>query len=121
MNLIGRLLFMQMQLRIFHWQTSSFAQHEAFGKAYEALDGMIDEFVEVFQGKRGIVKARDKFVVELHNLSDHDPIACLDECSGFLSGDLTAALDAEKDTDLLNLRDEMLATLSKTKYLLRLK
>ena len=121
MNLIGRLLFMQMQLRIFHWQTLSFAQHKAFGEAYETLDGMIDEFVEVFQGKRGIVKAREKFVVELRNLSDHDPISCLDECIGFLSGELTASLDADADTDLLNLRDEMLATLNKTKYLLRLK
>jgi DNA-binding ferritin-like protein len=121
MNLIGKLLFMQMQLRIFHWQTTSFAQHEAFGQAYDALDALIDKFVEVFQGKKGMVKARDKFVVELRNLSDYDPIACLEECSRFLSGELTRALDVDKDTDLLNLRDEMLATLSKTKYLLRLK
>jgi hypothetical protein len=120
MNLIGKLIFMQQQLRIFHWQTSSYAQHEAFGEAYEALDGLIDRFVEVFQGKKGVIKSRGKFIIELNNLSDHDPIACLDECSGFLSGDLTANLD-ESDTDLLNIRDEMLAVLSKTKYLLRLK
>jgi hypothetical protein len=30
-------------------------------------------------------------------------------------------LDAKKDTDLLNIRDEMLADVNKTKYLLTLK
>ena len=120
MNLIGKLLFMQQQLRIFHWQTSSYAQHEAFGEAYESLDGLIDQFVEVFQGKKGIIKSHGKFVIELNNLSDHDPVACLNDCGAFLSEELTASLDAN-DTDLLNIRDEMLAVLNKTKYLLRLK
>ncbi len=120
MNLITRLLFMQQQLRIFHWQTNSYAQHEAFGEAYEALDGLIDQFIEVFQGKKGIIKAHGQFTITLHNLSDHDPVACLNECGAFLSEELASNLD-ESDTDLLNIRDEILAVLNKTKYLLRLR
>jgi DNA-binding ferritin-like protein len=37
-------------MRVFHWQTQhkvgSFAQHSAFGTAYEDLDGHIDDFIE---------------------------------------------------------------------------
>ena len=42
MNLITNLLTIQNQMRVFHWQTQkkpgSFAQHQAFGTAYEDLD-----------------------------------------------------------------------------------
>jgi hypothetical protein len=51
MKLISPFLKIQQQLRIFHWQTESYAQHKAFGKAYEALDGLIDDFVEVYMGQ----------------------------------------------------------------------
>ena len=33
--MITELITLQNQLRIFHWQTTSFAQHEALGKTYE--------------------------------------------------------------------------------------
>ena len=49
MNIITNLLTIQNQIRVYHWQTQkkpgSFAQHEAFGKAYEALDPLIDDFI----------------------------------------------------------------------------
>ena len=51
MKLLTPFLKIQNQLRIFHWQTSKYTQHKAFGKAYEHFDGLIDEFVEVFMGK----------------------------------------------------------------------
>jgi hypothetical protein len=38
-----------------------------------------------------------------------------------LVNDVPTMLDAKKDTDLLNIRDEMLADVNKTKYLLTLK
>ncbi len=47
MKIIVPLVQFQQQLRVFHWQTESYAQHKALGKAYEALDGLIDSFVEV--------------------------------------------------------------------------
>ena len=60
MNLITNLLTIQNQMRVFHWQTQhkvgSFAQHNAFGTAYEDLDAHIDDFIEIFQGKRACFK-----------------------------------------------------------------
>ena len=42
MNYITNFLTLQNQMRVFHWQTQktpgSFAQHEAFGTAYDELD-----------------------------------------------------------------------------------
>ena len=117
--MIGALIAMQNQLRIFHWQTQSFAQHKAFGEAYEGLDGLIDEFVEVYQGKNGISKPADGIKFKLENL-DTNPSDMIDVFLEYLQNDLPKQIE-ESDSDLLNIRDEMMGLLNKTKYLLMLK
>ena len=117
--MIGSLIAMQNQFRVFHWQTESFAQHKAFGEAYETLEGLLDNFVEIYQGKNGIQNPADGLKIKLENL-DNDPVEMIDVFIDYLQDDLTSMVD-KKDTDLLNIRDEMLGALNKTKYLLMLK
>jgi hypothetical protein len=42
------------QLKVDHWQTKSYAEHKALGKAYKALDGLFDRFIELVYGREGI-------------------------------------------------------------------
>jgi len=119
MKLVSPLLRIQNQLRIFHWQTSSYAQHKAFGKAYEDLGDLIDSFVEIYIGKYGKVRAKLTYSIELDNLEDNFLDYINNYIEYFLS--LNNELDSEKDTDLLNIRDEMLSVLNRLKYLLTLK
>lgn len=118
MKLITSFLTIQNQLRVFHWQTQSYAQHKAFGEAYESLDSLIDEFIEVFSGKVGTPKAKLKYNILLDNFSE-DYLSFIDSSIEFLKS-LSSEIDSQ-DTDLLNIRDEMLAVLNKLKYLLTLK
>lgn len=117
---ITKMLTLQNQLRIFHWQTKSFAEHKTLGKAYEGLDGLIDNFVEVYFGKNGVRKASETFNVSLANYGDANPVAVIDEGINFLTNELPSLLESD-DTDLLNIRDEMVGLLNQTKYLLTLK
>jgi len=119
MKLVAPLIKIQEQLRIFHWQSETFAQHEAFGKAYEGLTELVDDFVEIYMGKYGKVKAKITYNIELDNLSENYK-DYIDNYISFLIG-LEKDLDANNDTDLLNIRDEMLGLLNKLKYLLILK
>jgi DNA-binding ferritin-like protein len=48
MDLITKFLTLHNQLKVYHWQTDSYAQHKALGDAYEAFDEYIDRFVEEF-------------------------------------------------------------------------
>jgi hypothetical protein len=109
-------------MRVFHWQTQktpgSFAQHEAFGKAYDELDPLIDDFIEIYQGKKGKLMANGTFNLSLHNLDDN-PEEFIDEFVDYLVNIVPQRLD-EADTDLLNIRDEMLAILNQTKYRLHM-
>jgi DNA-binding ferritin-like protein len=118
MKLITPFLQIQNQLRIFHWQTESYAQHKAFGKAYEHLDDLIDTFVEVYMGKYGRSKARIAYNIELQNLTEGFMIV-VDSFVDYLYS-INSELDQEKDSELLNIRDEMLAELNRLKYLLTL-
>ena len=43
MDLITKLLTLHNQLKVYHWQTDSYAQHQAFGGTYDALSPLIDE------------------------------------------------------------------------------
>lgn len=117
--IVTSLLTLHNQLKIHHWQTKSYAQHQAFGGAYGELTDMIDEFVEVFMGKYGRIKSKDGFTIKLENY-EGSPNEFVDFYVNYLVNELPKDLDAKKDTDLLNIRDEMLGQLNKLKYLLTL-
>ena len=113
------MLQMQNQYKIFHWQTTSFSQHKSFDEIVGSLIENIDEFIETYMGKYGRVIASNTFNLTLANLSNADAIAATDNYINFLIG-LSNQLDSTKDTDLLNIRDEILGSLNQLKYLLTL-
>ena len=117
-SIINGLLRIQQQLRILHWQTKSYARHKAYGKTYDELGDLIDEFMEVQMGKYGRFELQDK-TIPLENLEEMTVSDFIDDSIAFLT-DLTNKVDP-KDSDLLNIRDEMLAKMNRLKYLLTLK
>jgi DNA-binding ferritin-like protein len=121
MTLITTLLTLQDQLKVFHWQTKSYAEHKALGNLYDNLSDLIDEFVETFSGRYGVPAARESYKLTVMNYKDNASVMeFLDKSISYMAKDVTAMLKPE-DTDLLNLRDEMIGAMNKTKYLLRLK
>ena len=117
MNVIGPLIQFQQQLRIFHWQTESYAQHKAFGRIYESLDGLVDSFVETYMGKFGRAKPTLTYHIELKSLNGNVVNDVLDGFVGYLD-DMN---NENLSTDLLNIRDSILGEVHTLKYLLSLK
>jgi hypothetical protein len=113
------LMQMQNQYKILHWQTMSFSQHKSFDEIVSSLSGHIDEFIETYMGKYGRVIAAGTFNITLANYKDADFISLTDSYINFMIG-LSNMLDASKDSDLLNIRDEILGSLNQLKYLLTL-
>lgn len=121
MKLSGNIKFfleLQSQLRILHWQTKSHAKHVAIGEAYETLDGLIDQYVETCMGLHGrFILEEDDRTLTINNLSDVDLLGMIKTVRQTLK-------DLEinpTDSDLLNIRDEMLASINKLSYLLTLR
>lgn len=92
----------------------------AFDRTYEALDDHIDKFVEVFSGKYGKVVEKSGFDVKLTSIGSEESIVeFVDKNITYLTTELPKSFKPE-DTDLQNIRDEILATLNQLKYLLTL-
>lgn len=117
--IVTNLLTLHNQLKIHHWQTKSYAEHQALGGAYDEFSDLIDEFVEVFMGKYGRIESREGFKIELSNYKDLSSIDFADKYVDYLVNEMPKSLE-KSDTDLFNIRDEMLAQLNKLKYLLTL-
>jgi len=116
---INLFLGLQAQLRIFHWQTKGYARHNAFGMTYDTLEDLIDTFVEEAMGKYGrFTLDGETNTIELANLKELKPEAMLDTIISALN-QFSEQFD-ESDTNLLNVRDEMLGSINKLKYLLTL-
>ena len=101
------------QIHIYHWQTMKYSDHMALGGLYDGIHDLADTFMEVYMGKY----ERSETGVSSAHLVDYNPVNALEKINEFeqflVSFDLP-------DTDLLNIRDEMLALVHKTKYLLTL-
>lgn len=111
----------QQQTKILHWQTKSYARHNAWGGIYDSLDDLIDKFTEVCMGKYGRIElSEDISTIKLKNMSDLSTNDFINEFVDFLTG-LTQEFDAKIDSDVLNIRDEILGEVNKLKYLLTLK
>lgn len=103
-------------MKICHWQTKGIARHEAFGGFYDDLTPLIDDFIEQAMGKYGrFVLDEETDTIKLANLSDIDIEGLIDTTRKALI-QISDQYDAD-DTDILNLRDEILGKLNKYAYL----
>ena len=108
------------QVKIYHWQTMSYPRHKATDDLVGKLDENIDKFVEVYMGKYGRMDFKGKTAcIKIHNFRDVDGPQYLQSAVHWLTNKLPKSLKST-DTDLLNIRDEILADLNQTLYLFTL-
>jgi hypothetical protein len=112
---------MREQLKLYHWQTGMFARHKGTDNVIGALDDLIDLFVEVYMGHRGRPSVtRSTNTIMLRNMSEKTAVKFVKDCILYLQNGLTRGLK-DTETDLMNIRDEMLAELNKLLYLFTLR
>jgi len=116
---VNLFLGLHAQLKVFHWQTKGYARHQAFTEVRNQLDELVDEFVEQAMGQYGrFVLDEESSTFKLANLSEVKPLEMAETICTALK-QMTQDIDSN-DTNLLNLRDEILGLIQKMKYLLTL-
>ncbi len=121
-QLAGFFFKMQHQIRMYHWQTNVYARHQATNGLLDKLDGLVDTFMEVYQGKYGKLHLQDKKIqINIEHLSDEGAVQFIRGQISFLRLIVDNGLLSDEDTDLLNIRDEMMGELNKTLYLFTFK
>jgi DNA-binding ferritin-like protein len=118
------LFFMDMltTVKLYHWKTMNYATHKATDELYDDLNKYVDEFVEVLLGHKGGVRAKlPRTQVTLHDCNSIEEFKKkIDGYKNVLIG-FTSRFDGKKNSDLLNIRDEILATLNKSLYVMSFK
>jgi hypothetical protein len=108
-------------VKLYHWKTHSYAQHKATDELYSKLNENIDTFVEIMLGKHGnrvdLTQVKSIPLFDYSNLNSF--INKINEYKQFLIH-MTSDdnLNLTNNSDLLNVRDELLGNLNQFEYLL---
>lgn len=114
-SIASKLITMELQLHLVHWQTSSYAEHKATGALYEYIQGFKDGVIEKLMGytKR---KPSNLSIGEINTTSSS--IIAMDVCA--FASSLKSYAEMNKYLDIGNLADELSGEGNKFKYLLTL-
>ena len=107
-------------VKLYHWRTSSFAQHKATDELYASLNENIDKFVEVLLGKSSGMRITvpPVFHITAHNYTHKSHfVGEIEKFRGYLS-DMENHPEVGNRTDLLSIRDDILADVNKFLYLM---
>jgi len=105
-------------IKLYHWKTRSYSQHKATDELYGRLNENIDKFVEVLLGKD---QTRIQYMEKRMDLVNTDNMNDIKqrvfECRNFLQ-EFNIHFDGKRDSDLLSIRDDILADINQFLYLL---
>ena len=119
-----KFLEMLLMVKLFHWKTHSYATHKATDELYDSMNENIDKFIEVLLGKTGSrIDLTNQSKISLIDLGSTEKLKeRIQSFKNYLVGlSNNKAIVSMNDTDLLNIRDELLGDLNQFLYLLTFK
>ena len=114
-TIAGKLTYFHEQLHLLHWQTTSYAQHQALGGIYDYVHDFKDGVIEKLMGYIG----KRPGVYKIEALSAADPTSVVTALMDFASN-LKKYAESNSFHDIANLADALSGEAAKTKYLLTL-
>jgi hypothetical protein len=114
-TIAGKLTYFHEQLHLLHWQTKSYAEHQALGGLYDYVHDFKDGVIEKLMGYTGKRPAAYK----IEALSATDSTAVVTALMDF-SSNLKKYAESNSFHDIANLADALSGEAAKTKYLLTL-
>ena len=113
-DLVMCLLHSATVTHIMHWQTESYAAHQALGEYYSEIPELIDQVIEAYQGKTTIILRN--FPMEYESYEDITPLRYME----YLSEKLMLNRNLFGDnSEIQNLVDAIADLIDSTMYKLR--
>ena len=118
-NVVIQFMEMLNTIKLFHWKTTSYPTHKATDDLHSKLSSSIDSFVEVMLGKHGgRVNLSGVKTIALNDYSSMDSFKTEIAKYKIFMKSMNQHFDPVNDSDLLNIRDEILGELNQFTYLL---
>lgn len=103
-------------IKLYHWKTKSFPEHKSTDELYSSLNERIDTFIEVLLGKMQTRPQQSIFRINAYNFSSTKEL--LRYLAKIKKELLRMNTLFKTESDLLNIRDEIIADIHKFEYLL---
>lgn len=116
-ELLCEMLEASAQAKVFHWQTSSFAEHEALEIFYNEFNSLMDKFIEAYQGCYGRMMTGVEMEVKPYTLDA--PVTFLESFNQYIMSE--ARMLVMGNSALCNILDEVSALCKQTIYRLTFK
>jgi DNA-binding ferritin-like protein len=118
LNKIVKIYFtLQLLTKLYHWNTTSYSRHKATDEFLGSFTDKIDRFTEVYIGRYKVKPNVSDIKLEANFINDDGIVQLFEQFREFLN-DLN---NYSLGSDLLNIRDEILADINQALYLFRLK
>jgi DNA-binding ferritin-like protein len=129
-SIINLLLQFRTDIKMFHWQTNSFAYHKISDELLSSIDDLSDQLVEALSGvlnTRPSMRLRDpthpcpkvNSSILVRNIELDLFLNELDRVSDVLRN--ATSISSLKFSEIANIRDEILGAIDKAKYLMTFK
>jgi hypothetical protein len=120
-EVVLKFLEMSNTVKLYHWKTYSYPTHKATDELYSQIGENMDSFVEVLLGKTGdrvhLERVKKIPLYDYSNVKDFK--RKIEEYKSYLVDlDNKPALKTMSNSDLYNIRDELLSNLNQFLYLL---
>jgi len=120
-HLIKIFLEMINMIKLYHWKTYSYSQHKATDELYDKLSEKIDRFLEVLMGKdQSRINLLETKIELLDPNSIKEVKTRIHQYREFLEN-MNIYFNPHHDSDLLSIRDDILADLNQFLYLISMK
>lgn len=96
---------------IMHWTTGSYAQHQALGEYYAAIEELVDTWVEAFTGRYGVLTQ----FPPVGAIFNGDPAPYLTQLNKNIA-EMRSDAKFPQDTALQNIVDEIVAQIDTTLF-----
>ena len=114
-SIASKLTYFHEQLHLLHWQTTSYAEHQALGGLYDYVHDFKDGLIEKLMGYTG----KRPSAYKIDPLGAASATAIVSELMSF-SSSLKSYAEGNGYHDISNLADALSGEAAKTKYLLTL-
>ena len=114
------LLYVRDQAHIFHWQTESYARHQALGRFYDDYIELVDDVAEQIFGKMGRFYLQDRGVITFIDYSEQNLMDYLDHTEAIFRSEIKLVVPEEGNGEIYNKIEEVLSLIDKLRYLLTL-
>ena len=114
-TIAGKLTYFHEQLHLLHWQTKSYAEHQALGGLYDYVHDFKDGVIEKIMGYTG----KRPGVYKIEPLSTADSNSVVTALMDFASN-LKRYAESNSYHDIANLADALSGEAAQTKYRLTL-